>query len=151
MAIKRGRPSRRSFLAQVAGGAVTFGATGIVTGASAQVRTWSATEAACASGVTDSDGGPDADPVGNGRGTGVSDSDSGAGADPAGKGRGHGSGVTDRDSGAHADPAGEGRGRERLTDRDIGFQADPIGRGRGGDRIRPTPAADCPPRAEPQT
>tara|TARA_R110002073_G_scaffold184636_1_gene343046 strand:+ start:45 stop:569 length:525 start_codon:yes stop_codon:yes gene_type:complete len=174
MAIKRGRSSRRSFLAQVAGGAVTLGATGIVTGASAQVRTWSATEAACASGVTDSDGGPDADPVGNGRGTGVSDSDSGATADPAGQGRGTGTGVsdsdsgetadpagqgrghgeggvTDRDSGAHADPAGEGRGRVRITDSDVGFHADPIGRGQGGGRERPVPPVNCPPRNEPES
>lgn len=47
------------------------------------------------SGVTDSDGGPYADPAGNGRGTAR-----------------HGyTGLTDSDAGPYADPAGSGRGR----------------------------------------
>jgi hypothetical protein len=63
-------------------------------------------------GITDSDPG---DPAGNGRGGvrvqvqgGITDSDGGPCADPAGGGRGH-SGLTDSDSGGCADPAGRGR------------------------------------------
>lgn len=96
-------------------------------------------------GVTDSDGGPYADPAGYGRGarrqayTGVTDSDGGAYADPAGYGRGvygRTSGITDSDSGPYADPAGNGRGTARvgytgLTDSDGGPYADPAGHGRG--------------------
>ena len=162
------RPSRRSFLARVIGAGTSFGATALVTGASAQVRTWSATEAACASGFTDRDRGATADPAGNGRGPqGVSDSDSGANADPAGQGRGtggvtdndtgasadpvgHGRGThtgrTDNDSGAEADPAGQGRGTPRVTDTDTGWGADRVGHGRGGEHTRPVPDVTCPPR-----
>lgn len=96
-------------------------------------------------GVTDSDGGPYADPAGYGRGavrgayTGVTDSDGGPYADPAGQGRGvygQTSGVTDSDGGPYADPAGNGRGNVRLgytgiTDSDGGPYADPAGHGRG--------------------
>jgi len=160
----KGRPSRRSFLRTVVGGAALSGATSIVTGAHAQVRTWSANEAACASGVTDSDRGGEADPVGNGRGTGITDSDSGESADRSGYGQGtgvsdedsgeaadragYGSGprtITDRDGGAHADPVGEGRGRERHTDTDTGFGSDPIGRGEGGERKRAASYRPCRP------
>lgn len=162
----KGRPSRRSFLRTVVGGAALSGATSIINGAPAQVRTWSANEAACASGVTDSDRGAEADPAGNGRGTGVTDSDSGESADRGGYGQGtgvsdedsgetadragYGSGpraVTDRDHGAHADPVGEGRGRERHTDTDVGFGSDPIGRGAGENRRRPGSYRPC--RQEP--
>lgn len=96
-------------------------------------------------GVTDSDGGPYADPAGHGRGaqrqayTGMTDSDGGAYADPAGYGRGvygRTSGITDSDGGPYADPAGNGRGTARvgytgLTDSDGGPYADPAGNGRG--------------------
>jgi hypothetical protein len=96
-------------------------------------------------GVTDSDGGPYADPAGQGRGqrrqayTGITDSDGGAYADPGGYGRGvygRASGLTDSDSGAYADPAGNGRGTGRqgytgITDSDGGAYADPAGQGRG--------------------
>lgn len=98
-----------------------------------------------ATGITDSDGGPYADPAGYGRGgargmvTGVTDSDAGPYADPPGQGRGrygYASGITDSDSGAYADPAGNGRGTARLgytgvTDSDGGAYADPAGHGRG--------------------
>ena len=97
------------------------------------------------SGVTDSDGGPYADPAGNGRGahrqqcSGITDSDGGPGADPGGCGRGRmgmTSGITDSDGGAYADPAGNGRGNVRqgytgITDSDGGPYADPAGSGRG--------------------
>ena len=97
------------------------------------------------SGVTDSDGGPYADPAGNGRGsrragyTGITDSDGGPYADPAGSGRGrvgYTSGITDSDGGPYADPAGNGRGRRGggytgITDSDGGPYADPAGHGRG--------------------
>jgi hypothetical protein len=95
-------------------------------------------------GVTDSDGGPYADPGGYGRGqrasgyTGLTDSDGGAYADPGGHGRGvygRSSGITDSDGGPYADPAGNGRGRARghtgITDSDGGPYADPAGGGRG--------------------
>jgi len=163
MSKTKGRPSRRSFLRTVVGGAALSGATSVINGAYAQGRTWSADEVACASGITDSDGGAQADPVGNGRGTGVTDSDSGAAADEAGYGQGTGvtdedtgesadqagygrgaRSVTDRDGGAHADPAGEGRGRERHTDTDTGFGSDPIGRGEGGERRRSASYRPCP-------
>ena len=160
----KGRPSRRSFLRTVVGGAALSGAASIVNGAYAQGRTWSANEVACASGITDSDGGAEADPVGKGRGPGITDSDSGKRADQAGYGQGTGvtdedSGesadragygrgarsVTDRDSGAHADPVGQGRGTEHHTDTDTGFRSDPIGRGAGGDRKRPASYRPCRP------
>jgi hypothetical protein len=170
----RRRPSRRSFLARVLGAGTAYGATALVSGAHAQhVRTWSATEAACASGLTDSDSGRNADPAGNGRGTGgVTDSDTGTEADPVGQGRGTGGvtdtdsgseadpvgqgrgsksahGITDSDSGASADPAGQGRGGRRMTDTDIGWGADRVGHGRGGEgRERPVPPVNCPPRED---
>jgi hypothetical protein len=97
------------------------------------------------SGITDSDGGPYADPAGNGRGsrrsgyTGITDSDGGPYADPAGSGRGrvgYTSGITDSDGGPYADPAGNGRGRSGggytgHTDADGGPYADRAGYGRG--------------------
>lgn len=96
------------------------------------------------SGVTDSDGGPYADPGGCGRGqravqcSGITDSDGGPGADPGGCGRGRygvSSGVTDSDGGPYADPAGNGRGGSRgysgITDSDGGPYADAAGHGRG--------------------
>jgi hypothetical protein len=168
MSRHKGRPSRRSFLRTVVGGAALSGATSIISGAHAQHGSWSAEYAACRTGVTDSDGGEEADPVGNGRGTGITDSDSGTEADRGGYGQGtgvtdedsgesadragYGRGArtyTDRDRGAHADPAGEGRGPVRVTDTDTGFGSDPIGRGQGGDRIRAASSRPCP-ETEPQ-
>ncbi|MEE2526122.1 hypothetical protein V0U79_07065 [Hyphobacterium sp. HN65] len=144
MSRAKGRPSRRSFLGQIVGSAALTGSVSIISPAYAQNRTWSAEYAACRSGVTDRDGGSEADPVGNGRSSGFSDSDSGENADPAGNGRGNGP-FTDRDRGAHADPAGEGRGPgRRATDTDTGFGSDPIGHGEGGDRIRAASNRPCP-------
>jgi hypothetical protein len=103
-----------------------------------------------ASGITDSDGGPCADPGGGGRGiTGVTDGDGYGGCnDPVNRGRGGGrqvvqvqrayTGVTDRDSGPGSDPGGYGRGgvrvqvRTGLTDSDRGYGADAGGNGRRG-------------------
>lgn len=98
-------------------------------------------------GVTDSDQGQWADPVGGGRGgyrgvaTGLTDGDSGTYSDPVNQGRGHwgrggATGLTDGDSGSWADPVGNGRGQARfantgLTDGDSGNWADPVGGGRG--------------------
>jgi hypothetical protein len=82
------------------------------------------------SGITDSDLGVRADPVGNGRGrrtSGITDSDRGGNADPAGNGRGNRS-VTDADVGARADPVG--RGYTGRTDSDGGPNADRPGHGR---------------------
>jgi len=160
----KGRPSRRSFLRIVVGGAALSGATSIISGAQAQSGTWSANQAACATGITDSDRGAEADPAGNGRGTGITDSDSGETADRSDYGQGtgvtdedtgetadragYGRGartITDRDGGSHADPVGEGRGRERHTDTDVGFGSDPIGRGEGGNRRRPGSYRPCQP------
>lgn len=96
---------RRSFLRRV-GATASIGALGIVTGTSA-VRAQ----------VSDSDGGANADPGGQGRGgrrssvSGITDSDGGATADRANYGRGtpggagSGTGCSDSDGGANADPA----------------------------------------------
>jgi len=75
------------------------------------------------SSVSDSDSGPNADPIGHGqsgrRQSGVTDSDSGANADPAGNGRGgRRSGISDSDSGANADPAGLGRAQASPAPRE---------------------------------
>lgn len=129
--------TRRSFLSRVAGGTtLLIGAGALVTGCKAPEG-----ETARAAGLTDCDGGANADAAGAGRTgghTGISDSDGGAAADPAGCGHGNGP-ITDSDRGRHADPVGEGRGAERLTDRDVGFGADPIGRGTG-----PNPPGETP-------
>jgi len=61
--------------------------------------------------------------------TGITDSDVGAWADPVGNGRG-GRGITDSDTGRYADPVGRGRGSRSCTDADTGRYADPVGRGR---------------------
>lgn len=98
-------------------------------------------------GLTDSDSGSYADPVGNGRGqprgmqTGLTDGDSGTYSDPVGGGRGTygrgaATGLTDGDAGAGSDPVGNGRGTARLgntgiTDSDSGNWADGVGHGRG--------------------
>lgn len=96
---------RRSFLRRV-GATASIGALGIVTGTTA-VRAQ----------VSDSDGGANADPGGQGRGgrrnsvSGITDSDGGSTADRANYGRGtpggagSGTGCSDSDGGANADPA----------------------------------------------
>ncbi|QLC22842.1 hypothetical protein HFP51_12010 [Parasphingopyxis sp. CP4] len=120
--------SRRSFLSRVVGGTtLAVGAGSVVTGCKDPEGD------GAQAGLTDCDGGPNADPAGGGRtggNTGVSDSDGGANADPAGCGNGEGP-ITDSDRGRFADPVAQGRGTERQTDRDVGFGADPIGRGTG--------------------
>ncbi|QNL19567.1 hypothetical protein HXX25_09690 [Hyphobacterium sp. CCMP332] len=126
---KKGKLSRRSFLASVAGGMAAMGAIGTVTG-SAVAQSYT--------GRTDADSGSSADRAGYGRRqrTGYSDNDSGANADPANYGRRGTSNtnrtnVTDSDSGPNADRAGYGRGTTRnCSDRDSGSSADPAGRGR---------------------
>lgn len=151
-------PSRRSMLTTV-GSAMAVGTAAtmlpgcfrraVVVGprpAGAVVVNAPAPVAVYQTGVTDSDGGPYADPAGAGRGarrtvcSGVTDSDGGSYADAAGCGRGRygmTSGLTDSDSGAYADPAGNGRGTARgggytgLTDSDGGPYADAAGQGRG--------------------
>lgn len=140
------RLSRRSFLGQVAGGAVGAGALALVGAEPAQAQ----------SGCSDSDSGTYGDPGGNGRrcrptsgvtdsdpsdaagdgqGRACTDRDTGRNADPVGRGRRCGgrnwTGVTDSDSGAYRDPANYGRGGNRAcTDRDSGRNSDPVGRGR---------------------
>ncbi len=127
---KKGKLSRRSFLASVAGGMAAMGAIGTVTG-SAVAQSYT--------GRTDADSGSSADRAGYGRRqrTGYSDNDSGANADPANYGRRGTSNtnrtnVTDSDSGPNADRAGYGRGgaTRHCSDRDSGSTADPAGRGR---------------------
>jgi|SRR6056297_2639682 len=96
--VTRRRMNRRSLLGLAGAGAVGAAAF-VATGRPAQAQ------------VTDSDGGPFADPAGNGRGgvrTGLTDSDGGQWADPPGGGR-WGSGLTDSDNGPITDPAGNGR------------------------------------------
>ena len=137
---KDGEVSRRSVLG-ILGSLAAGGAAATVLPGCFRVRRG----AGYATGVTDADGGPYADPAGAGRGvrrtayTGITDSDGGPYADPGGYGRGrvgYVSGVTDSDGGPYADPAGNGRGRVRhgytgITDRDGGPYADPAGSGRG--------------------
>jgi hypothetical protein len=115
--------SRRSFLAQVAGGVAGVGALAVIGADPAR--------AATQSGCSDSDSGAYGDPAGNGRRCGSgTDSDP---TDSVGEGRGGRSGVSDNDP---SDPAGGGWGSRNCTDRDTGRNADPIGRGRrcGGRR-----------------
>jgi len=126
--------NRRSFLGQVAGGAVSLGALGAFTGA-ARAQTGPYT------GVTDNDSGSYADNAGHGRGpggnasghpqaqTGITDRDP---SDPSGGGRGTYTGYSDSDSGANSDPSGGGRRGQRpqtgITD---GDPTDPYGQGQG--------------------
>ena len=76
---------------------------------------------------------------------GVTDSDSGTTADPVGQGRGaareYRNGITDVDSstnGSVTDRPGYGRNNPhappRITDSDLGPSADPVGSGRGENR-----------------
>ncbi|HJL17509.1 MAG TPA: hypothetical protein RMH99_17710 [Sandaracinaceae bacterium LLY-WYZ-13_1] len=136
---------RRRALGLVGAGAA--GAVALATGCGGRVR---ATPVARNSGITDSDGGPCADPAGNGRGvTGITDSDGGQCADPVNRGRGgvaQTSGVTDSDSGAYADPAGAGRGgavQTGITDSDGGPCADPAGGGRGHSGMTDSDGGPC--------
>ncbi len=158
----RRKLNRRSFLGQVAGGAVAVGALGVIGGEARAGQTGPYT------GVTDSDSGSYADNAGHGRGpggnaqgqpqqpqsgqTGYSDSDSGQGADPSGggrRGRPTQTGITDRDP---TDSYGQGRGTSGnttrnsiqrrpdgsfasysgITDSDSGQTRDPANYGRGG-------------------
>jgi hypothetical protein len=136
---------RRSVLGVLGSLAAGGAATTVLAGCWPRVRYGAAAGGGYRSGITDSDGGPYADPAGNGRGsrrsgyTGVTDSDGGPYADPAGSGRGrvgYTTGVTDSDGGPYADPAGNGRGRSGggytgHTDSDGGPYADRAGYGRG--------------------
>lgn len=91
-------------------------------------------------GGTDSDVSQTADPAGRGY-TGVTDSDGGSNADRVNHGRSRTSGITDSDGGQFADPAGNGRGRRgsdpigrgRFNDSDSGKFADPAGGGTDSD------------------
>jgi len=124
--------NRRSFFRQVAGGAVAFGALGIIGG---EARAW---QTGPYTGVTDNDSGSHADNAGHGRGPGGNASGHPQGAtdgdptDPVGGGRGGQTGYSDSDSGPNADPSGRGRrGRPTqtgITDHD---PTDPSGQGRG--------------------
>ena len=135
-------PSRRSMLVKLGQAAGAVAIVGAIPGCFGRIHRGYG----YATGVTDSDGGPYADPAGHGRGqrravvTGVTDSDGGPYADPPGQGRGrqgYVSGITDSDGGPYADPAGNGRGSYRasgytgLTDSDGGPYADAAGQGRG--------------------
>jgi hypothetical protein len=163
MAVKsRPKLNRRSFLGQVAGGAISAGALGVVCG-TARAQTGPYT------GITDTDSGSYADNAGHGRGpggnrfgqpqpqqpqTGYSDSDSGANADPSGAGRRGApvqTGITDSDP---TDPYGQGRGGgtarpgsamrpdgsyaqySGITDADSGATRDPANYGRGSRECR---------------
>jgi len=126
--------NRRSFLGQVAGGAIGLGALGLVGSSRAGAQTGPYT------GVTDNDTGSYADNAGHGRGpggnasgqpvrqTGVTDRDP---TDPSGGGRGTATGYSDSDSGSNADPSGQGRRREYQTGRTDSDSYDRTGEGRG--------------------
>ena len=107
------RLNRRSFLGRVVGAAALGGPALLVLPGRAEALQ-----------VTDNDRGPNADPVGRGRG--LTDGDIGASSDPPGGGR---RGCTDRDAGENSDPAGRGRGNG-ITDRDVAPNADPARCGR---------------------
>ena len=121
----KGKFSRRSFLSQVAGTALTTGALATVTGPAGATQAYT--------GLTDRDSGSSADRSGYGRRqrTGETDADTGSNRDEAGYGTGGSqTGVTDRDP-ASTDRAGYGRNiNTGLTDRDTGATADPAGQGR---------------------
>ena len=125
--MKRTRIHRRSFLAQVAGGGLGFGAMAVIGTARAQ-------EAGSRMAV-------DADPGDPARPAPASpyDSDSGQYGDNTnlgGMGR-----VTDTDTGPKADPVRHGRGRRasQTTDSDAGPNADAVGHGRAGPEPAPAP------------
>ena len=82
-------------------------------------------------GVTDCDNGPNQDPANRGTGNnppnGLTDTDGGANADYAYCGRSGNAGVTDCDNGPSQDPAGQGTGNSPatgFTDTDQGTYAD---------------------------
>ena len=136
------KPSRRSFLRQVAGGAVGVGAMAII---GTEAAGAAATNGATVLDPARSDSDPsdpsrsDSDPVGVNT-QGCSDSDRGRNADPVGRGRHCGrrpgyTGLTDSDTGRGRDAPGYGHGRRRnCTDSDTG-RADPA-RGRNSDNDR---------------
>ena len=138
--------NRRSFLAQVAGGAVGAGALGLIHGEAWAYQVYT--------GVTDRDEGALRDGSGYGRGgtrpqsggqpeaggaplqqpTGITDSDTGSNSDNAGYGRGGQQAISDNDP---TDPAGQGRNvRNRAQPPQTGVTdgdpTDPVGAGRGG-------------------
>lgn len=135
----KGRDVGRRKALHMASGAAALGAIALATGCRRRRAV------VVQGGITDSDGGPCADPAGQGRGnSGITDSDGGQCADPAGRGRGGATvqvqgqrpytGITDSDGGQYADPAGYGRGAPQttgITDSDGGRCADPAGNGRG--------------------
>lgn len=106
---KKGKLSRRSFLARVAGGTIAVGAVGAAATATVMQRYADSdpSDGVARTGITDSD--PN-DSVNHGTSaTGRTDSDSGSCADNSGYGRGN-TGYTDSDGGSCADPGGRGRG-----------------------------------------
>lgn len=151
------KPSRRSFLNQVLGGAAAGGALALLAGSARAQNTRY-------SGVTDTDSGEHADRPGYGVGTrnNYTDNDTGPNADPQFHGRGPNgrpngsasgqgsyaepqSGCSDTDSGSGSDPGGRGRrcnGNQawprsnepthtrHCTDSDRGVGADPVQEGR---------------------
>lgn len=152
---KRKSLNRRSFMSQVAGGAILAGgATSLVTGEAHATR--------AQTGVTDHDSGALTDAAGYGRGTnrpqqptGISDYDSGVQADAVehgrgatdsdasdavGRGRGNLPGFADKDSGATADS--KPLRRSGLTDNDAGANADRGGDGRGAARTTQSGVTD---------
>jgi hypothetical protein len=106
---KKGKLSRRSFLARVAGGTIAVGAVGAAATATVMQRYADSdpSDGVARTGITDSN---PSDDVNHGTSaTGRTDSDSGSCADDAGYGRGN-TGYTDSDGGSCADPGGRGRG-----------------------------------------
>ena len=113
--------NRRSFLGTVAGGVAGAGALMAVSSEAFAMQGCTdsdPTDASgrgrrCRSGCSDSDSGPNSDPVGNGRScrrtSGCSDSDSGPNSDPGGNGRSCRRSCSDSDSGPNSDPVGRGR------------------------------------------
>ena len=131
---RKGKLSRRSFMASVAGASATGGAMAIVTGSGRaqdnEMRDADSSDLVRPyTGQTDRDYGTQSDLAGYGQGrmTGITDTDS---TDRAEYGRVERTGITDRDSGPKVDRAGSGRhAHTGITDSDSGPQSDRAGYG----------------------
>ncbi len=130
------KPSRRSFLNQVLGGAAAGGALALFAGrAKAQNTRYS--------GVTDTDTGPNADRPGYGVGTrnNYTDQDTGPNADP----QFHGRGPNGRPNGSASGQGSYAEPQSGCSDNDAGAGSDPGGRGRRCNGNNPGRAATNPP------
>jgi hypothetical protein len=129
------KPSRRSFLNQVVGGAAAGGALALFAGAARAQNTRY-------SGVTDSDTGEHADRPGYGVGTrnNYTDRDTGPNADA----QFHGRGPNGRPEGSVSGQGSYGEPPTNCSDTDSGAGSDPAGRGRRCNGAQPWPRSNEP-------